>query len=273
MIHPKLVQLDYESSEVKKQLILGSFFFFFGTYIFSMIVSPVIFSSYKNLKTKEKVFWHLAIVRSVFGIFAGLVGLWALSTPTNLDRDVVFGTTATTYFAIATTVGFFTFECTALLISDIIFRNYSMLLNLHHWLSLVGYSIVLFSGSSHFFAGKGLVLEMSTPFSAICWTMLKCGKEKSFLWKANQFFLVHTFHCRSIVECYLLFTSYKNWDYIYTQMPSPVFYALYIQLPLITFVMTPYWTYKKTVQMVQQKDWNFEDSEKGVGNGSIKKDA
>ncbi|ESO85190.1 hypothetical protein LOTGIDRAFT_130850, partial [Lottia gigantea] len=200
------------------------------------------------------------------------VGLWALFTPTAMDRDVIFGKTPTSSFAITVTVGFFAFECSALLISDIVFKSANVLLNLHHWLSLVGYYLVLQTGANHLFACKGLTLEMSTPFSALCWTMLKCGKEKSWIWKANQFLLVHTFHCRSIVECYFWYVSYVHWDYIYTQMPTSVFYALYIQLPLVTFVMTPYWTYKKTIQMIEQKDWNFEDSAKDKSyNGSIKK--
>ena len=52
-------------------------------------------------------------------------------------QDVVFGTTRTSHFSLCITVGFFLFECSALGISDVIFKTFSFLLNLHHWLSLV----------------------------------------------------------------------------------------------------------------------------------------
>ena len=55
-------------------------------------------------------------------------------------------------------------------------------------------------------------------------------------------------------------------------MPGIMFVILYTQLVLVTCVMTPYWTYKKTVQMINPIDWNFEDSEKTKQmNGSAKK--
>ena len=125
-------------------------------------------------------------------------------------------------------------------------------------MSQVGYSLVIYTGAAHCFGCKGLILEMSTPLSALCWTLLKCGKERSLLWRANQFLLVHTFHMRSVVECLFWYISYSHWAQIWARMPLPVFVALYVQLSLVSLVMTPYWTYKKTVQMVNPVDWNFE---------------
>nr|KAG5706406.1 hypothetical protein BaRGS_033167 [Batillaria attramentaria] len=181
-----------------------------------------------------------------------------------MDKDVVFGTTATSSFALCITVGFFLFECGALTVSDAIFKSFSFLLNLHHWLSLVGYSLLIYYGAAHWIGCKGLVLEMSTPFSALCWTLLKAGKERSVVWKANQFLLVHTFHLRSVVECLFWYISYQNWSHIWAHMPLPVFLALYVQLTLVSLVMTPYWTYKKTAQMINPVDWNFESKRQGA---------
>ena len=50
---------------------------------------------------------------------------------------MVFATTPTSSFALCITIGFFLFECSALSISDVVFKTFSFLLNLHHWLSLV----------------------------------------------------------------------------------------------------------------------------------------
>ena len=270
-IHPSLTELDYRTWSVKLTLIASSFFFFLGVGVVTAIISSVTWT-YRNLRSKEKLFWCLAVVRAVYGIFCTVVGIWAIFLDTVLEKDVALGTSPSSYFAMTVTVGFFVFECAAILISDLIYRKVSVLLNIHHWISLLGFSTLMITEGAHFFGTCGLILEMSTPFSAVCWTVLKAGKADSTLWKANQFLLVHTFHLRSVVECYLWYETYQHWDRIWAAMPLPVFSFLYAQLTLVTFLMTPYWTYKKTQQMITPVDWNFEDSEQNKArNGSAKK--
>ena len=113
---------------------------------------------------------------------------------------------------------------------------------------------------AHQLACKGLIIEMSTPFSALCWTLLKAGKERTFLWKANQFLLVHSFHLRNVAEVMMWCISYRHWDNVWNYMPTLLFVFLYGQLTLVTFLLTPYWTYKKSKQMFCPVDWNFEDT-------------
>jgi ceroid-lipofuscinosis protein 8 len=50
-------------------------------------------------------------------------------------------------------------------------------------------------------------------------------------------------------------------------MPMTVFLMLYVQLTLVSLVMTPYWTYKKTAQMINPVDWNFEKPHTRDSNG------
>ncbi|XP_046580840.1 LOW QUALITY PROTEIN: protein CLN8-like [Haliotis rubra] len=276
-LHPSLVNLNYQLTSTKLAVVTSSFVFFFAVYVVSALTASFT-STYRSLRVKEKVFWNLAVVRAVFGVFGAVIGLWAVFNKSAMDNDVVFGTTQTGYFALCVTEGFFIFECSALAISDIIFKSFNILLNLHHWLSLTGYCVVLCVDAGHCFATKGLLLEMSTPFSALCWTLLKCGKERTFLWKANQFLLVHTFHCRNIVEWLLIYITYQNWPHIWSSMPLSVFLCLYIQLPIVTLIMTPYWTYKKTEQMFNPVDWNFTRNNKqsemnkdAETNGTVKK--
>ena len=63
------------------------------------------------------------------------------------------------------------------------------------------------------------------------------------------------------------YITYHNWEYIWRDMPMSVFLALYVQLTLVSLVMTPYWTYKKTAQMINPVDWNFEKPATAGSNG------
>lgn len=270
MIDTAVNSVDWERTSTQISSIIIAFFFYCGVFIASTMASPIT-STYRNLRLKEKIFWNLAIVRGVYGIFCICMGTWAIFFDTELVKDVVYATTPLSHFAMTTTVGFFLFEVAMITWSDVYFKQFNFLLNLHHWLSLIGFSVVIYVGSSHYFGMRGLLLEMSTPFSCLCWTLLKADMAHSSLWKVNQFTLVHAFHLRSVVECYLWYRTYIHWERIWSAMPLSLFTLLYLQLFLVTFVMTPYWTYKKTAQMINPVDWNFEDSNKHrTENGSLK---
>ena len=260
-IHPLLAVCDYSKTSTRLAFISASFTFFGVLFLLSTCISKLTFT-YQSLSAKEKLFWHLSIVRGAYGIFCIVFGGWGIFFDTELSQDVVFATCPTSFVAITITIGFFLFECGMLLFSDIYYKQCSILLNIHHWLSLFGFSMIMFVESTHYFGIRGLILEMSTPFSCLCWTLLKAGKAHTFLWKANQFLLVHTFHLRSMAECYIWYLTYTNWTRVWTAMPGVMFFSMYTQLVLVTLIMTPYWTYKKSVQMVNPIDWNFESSEK-----------
>ncbi|KAJ1150225.1 hypothetical protein NDU88_003020 [Pleurodeles waltl] len=48
-----------------------------------------------------------------------------------------------------------------------------------------------------------LLLEMSTPFTCVSWMLLKVGWSQSLIWKANQWIMIHMFHCRMILTYHL----------------------------------------------------------------------
>ncbi|XP_066283819.1 protein CLN8-like isoform X1 [Branchiostoma lanceolatum] len=271
-INPAWEEIDYNQLHVKVKIITSSFFFFAFVYLLCHVLSSLL-KTYNGLRLKEKIFWNLAVVRATFGVFCTVVGIWALWWDQELKKDVVFATTPTSFFAICTTIGFFLFECSTLLVSDVIFRKMSILLNLHHWLSLVGYSLILWVGSTHYFATNGLILEMSTPFSALCWVLLKCGLADTTIWWLNQCVLVHSFHLRSVLEVFFWMETYRHWDHIWADMPTSMFVSFYTELTLVSLVMTPYWTYKKSAQLFNPIDWNFLDAEKTkTTNGAAKKE-
>ena len=130
---------------------------------------------------------------------------------------------------------------------------------------------MVYTDTAHFIGCKGLILEMSTPFSGLCWTLLKCGLEKSFLWRANQLVLVHTFHLRNVIELYLWWVTWCHRQHVWATMPVPLMSVLYTNLALITLFMTPYWTFKKTQQYFFPADWNFDPKTDNKDPVEIKK--
>ena len=232
----------------------------FALFALSYFVSFVS-STFRSLKTKEKVFWCLSVVRALFGIFCTFISCWHIFVDTTLYKDVVETTTFSSHYAIYITVGFFIFECTMLFSSNIIFREFDSFLASHHLLSLLGYGAILYSGKIHFFGTISLLNEMTTPFSCLCWVLLKAKMANTYAWKANQIVLIHLFHCRTLLEGYLYVMSYRHWNNIVTNMPWYNFLVLYIFLTLAFFVLTPYWTYKKTKQLFKPEDWNHRDEQ------------
>ena len=214
------------------------------------------FSTYRSLKTKEKVFWCLAFARALFGVFCIFTSCWYIFVDPTLFEDVILASTLSSHFIVDVVVGFFMFECIAFFSSCIVFREFDMALAAHHLLSLLGYSLVVYSEKSHFFSTLSILDEMTTPFSCLCWMLIKAKMADTYVWKINQIILVHLFHCRTLLEGYLFLWSYRQWDNIITNMSWPHFVVLYLFLTLQLLVLTPYWTYKKTKQLFKPEDWN-----------------
>ncbi|XP_005111379.1 protein CLN8-like [Aplysia californica] len=270
-LSPALLTIDYSTRTVKSTVVLAAFLSFSALFFLSLLVLNV-FPSFRALHRKHRVFMSLAICRGVFGFSCILLGSYAIFKSTNLDRDVVFGRNVTSAMSMYFTVGFFIFELAAVVISDVCFKTFSKMLITHHGLALLGYGLAVQLEANYSFGCKALILEMSTPFSCLCFVLLKAGKENSVLWKVNQMVLVHSFHLRSVAECHLWYVTYQNWAYIQDFMPAPIFVLLYFNLVLVTFVMTPYWGYKKTQQLFNPVDWNFQENKHNtLSNGTFKK--
>lgn len=142
-------------------------------------------------------------------------------------------------------------------------------LAVHHTLALISYSRCLYLQVPYFFALCGLVLEMTTPFTCICWGLLKAKMSSTRLWVVNQWLMVHLFHCRSFIECYVWYKCWRQWNYIWSKMPTDVFVLQFVSLTILSVILTPYWTYKKTRQLLDPTDWNHTEpqrTEKVFGN-------
>ena len=260
-IFPQLKELDITSLDTKISVISQTFFFFLALFVVAYIGSCLFVDTFnRKLRSKEKVFWCLSFVRGLFGFTGSFCGLWYLFEERALQDDIVNANNVSSFLALYIAIGFFIFECVALFGSNIYFRKFDAFLFIHHSLSLVGSSIMAYyDGKGHFFAVVGLLLEGTTPFSCFCWMLLKCNMAHLAIWKLNQLILIHLFHCRTTLEGYLLLKSYYQWENITEGMPLAICIMLYTQLTLQFFVLTPYWTYKKMMQLFNPVDWNHPD--------------
>ncbi|KAI6660676.1 Protein CLN8-like [Oopsacas minuta] len=231
-------------------------------YIFTGMVG--IFSklipTYRDLKPAHKVFWCLAGARASFGINAVILCLITL-VDTELWDDVVLGKTLSCQLFFTYIVGFFCFECSMLFISDIIFKQRSYALLFHHLISFAGYFIGLFWDHGYLLGTVTVSLEMSTPFSCLCWVLLKMKMSESVLWTANQCILVHLFHTRENITLILLFLVAKNWTNVYQNMNGVLTIMVIVGAIIMVTGLNPYWTHKKTQQLFSRQDWNFKTDE------------
>lgn len=175
-----------------------------------------------------------------------------------LSIDHVFATTNASWAFVSVIFGFFIFEELTLIYFDIRYRTFSTELHLHHFFSLNGYFIVAWSGLGHYYSAQIFLLELSTPFSCICWCLLKLRMEKTTIWKVNQWILIYIFHARTFYELYCWFTYYHDWSSMKENLPWVFIVNMFTGLAVITAWLTPYWTYKKTAQFFFPGDWNMQ---------------
>ncbi|XP_052069090.1 protein CLN8-like [Mytilus californianus] len=267
-----LEDIDYSQQSSKLLLVVV----FFVTYAIGFVISGLFSTSsttYVNLSKKEQIFWNSGFVRSCYTIVCVGVCLRCLFVDKELQENVMYETTPTSFIIVISALGFFVFECTVLTFSDISNRKFSFLLQIHHWIGLLILLQLVLHNVGHFFAARLLLLELSAPFTFTCWILLKFGKGNTTIWKLNQCLLVHVYHFRSFIEitfCYYVFFKYRN-DLL-SELTVPVYLLSCTYALLLTFVLTPYWTYKKTTQLFIRKDFEFSDSTNQTQlNGHVKK--
>ncbi|KAM3932356.1 protein CLN8 [Leptodactylus fuscus] len=254
---------DYSSWNTRLILIGGGFLFYLGIFAFCHIVSVLLFATYRSLSAKEKVFWDLAATRAVFGVQCIVAGLTALLFDTVLLKDQITGQQGWAFFTILIATGFFLFENLALHTSNCVFWTFDIFLAVHHFFAFIGYfGAVICSTAGHYLPMVTLLLEMSTPFTCISWMLLKAGWSQTLFWKVNQWIMIHMFHCRMVLTYHLWWVSLYNWDRLVRSVTVLYVAFFFVGLTLVTLILNPYWTYKKTQQLLTPVDWNFESTSK-----------
>ncbi|CAK6975405.1 protein CLN8 [Scomber scombrus] len=259
---------EYFSWDHRLQLIGLGFTFYTAIFLLSHLLSTALSRTYCSLLAKEKVFWNLAATRAAFGIQSSVAGLRALTEDTALTRDKVRGQEDWSWFNVLTATGFFLFENVALHASSVVFWSFDLPLATHHFFALSGYAgAVVWDSLGHFLPMVTLLLEMSTPFTCISWMLLKAGWARSLFWRTNQWVMIHMFHCRMVLTYYMWWVSLTHWRELITYVSLPQNLLFFTGLALLTFIINPIWTHKKTMQLLNPVDWNFENKPAPV-NGS-----
>lgn len=251
---------SYASWDVRLQVIGLGFGFYTAAFLLSHLLSAALSRTYRSLPAKEKVFWDLAATRGLFGVQSTVAGLWALTQDSAVSRDRVSGQDDRSWFNVLTATGFFVFENAALHASSLAFRSFDLPLAMHHFFALAGFaSAVAWDSLGHYLPMVTLLLEMSTPFTCVSWMLLKAGCARSLFWQANQWVMIHMFHCRMVLTYYMWWVTWSHWgeiNAIYHPVPRLIFYS---GLALLTALINPVWTHKKTMQLLNPVDWNFGD--------------
>uniref|UniRef100_A0A8C1NET8 CLN8 transmembrane ER and ERGIC protein n=1 Tax=Cyprinus carpio TaxID=7962 RepID=A0A8C1NET8_CYPCA len=250
--------MDYSSQDIQLKIISLGFIFYAFIFLLSHILSNLVFYTYRSLSAKEKVFWDLAVTRAVFGLQSMVAGLRALMEDSAVYSDKILGQENWSWFNVLTATGFFLFENVALHASNLAFWSFDLPLAMHHFFALAGFAgAVVWNWLGHFLPMVTLLLEMSTPFTCISWMLLKAGWSKTLFWKANQWIMIHMFHCRMVVSYYMWWVSWNHWEEMNTHIPLVQRLLFFIGLFLLTFFLNPIWTHKKTLQLLNPVDWNF----------------
>lgn len=253
-----IFELDYASWKIRSTLVVAGFVFYVGVFVVCHQLSSSLNATYRSLVAREKVFWDLAATRAVFGVQSTAAGLWALLGDPVLQADKALGQQDWCWFHITTATGFFFFENVAVHLSNLFFRTFDVFLVVHHLFAFLGFlGLVTNLGAGHYLAMTTLLLEMSTPFTCTSWMLLKAGWSDSLFWKLNQWLMIHMFHCRMVLTYHMWWVCFWHWDGLVGSLCLPHFALFLVGLALLTLVLNPYWTHKKTQQLLHPVDWNF----------------
>ncbi|XP_010618669.1 protein CLN8 [Fukomys damarensis] len=257
-----IFDLDYASWKIRCTLVVAGFVFYLGVFVVCHQLSSSLNATYCSLVAREKVFWDLAATRAVFGVQSTFAGLWALLGDPVLQADKALGQQNWCWFHVTTATGFFFFENVAVYLSSLFFRTFDLFLVVHHLFAFLGFlGLVVNLRAGHYLAMTTLLLEMSTPFTCISWMLLKAGWSATLLWKANQWLMIHMFHCRMVLTYHMWWVCFWYWDGLVSSLYLPHLALFLVGLALLTLVMNPYWTHKKTQQLLNPVDWNFAQPE------------
>ncbi|KAM9842371.1 protein CLN8 isoform 1-T2 [Aulostomus maculatus] len=249
---------EYFTWHHRLQIIGLGFGFYAAIFFLSHLLSSALSRTYNSLLAKEKVFWNLAATRAAFGIQSSVAGLRALTEDSALTRDRVRGQEDWSWFNVLTATGFFVFENVAFHASSLVFRSFDLPLATHHFFALSGYAgAVVWDSLGHYLPMVTLLLEMSTPFTCMSWMLLKAGWARSLFWRANQWVMIHMFHCRMVLTYYMWWVTLTHWDGVSAHVALPQRLLFFTGLALLTFIINPVWTHKKTMQLLNPVDWNF----------------
>lgn len=109
---------------------------------------------------------------------------------------------------------------------------------------------------SHFIYTRDVIVSFITEF--LC-SSSQAGWAHTVFWRANQWVMIHMFHCRMVLTYYMWWVTVTNWEELNTYVALPQRVLFLSGLAMLTFIINPIWTHKKTLQLLNPVDWNFDN--------------
>lgn len=80
--------------------------------------------------------------------------------------------------------------------------------------------------------------------------------------------MIHAFHCRMVLTYYMWWITFTHWGELSTHVALAQRVLFFTGLALLTLIINPIWTHKKTMQLLNPVDWNFGNKAAPV-NGAV----
>lgn len=222
------------------------FYTFLVSLLVYIVISLISFTSsrFRCLSGVDKFTWCAKATKVLYFPFPILTGYWYLLVDDSLYMDAVNATTKSSYMTIYMHIGFNIFDCMLMAIGKLLYgRMFSNTLFLHHFVVLIIYSIGLYcEGKLHYISMLVFVGEKPGPVSYTNWIMGKAKLSHLFIWNISQSFAVYLWYTRSVVELYIFYTLFMNWDRIVKDVPAPFLVSFFCGAVIVVLFLTPYWT-------------------------------
>uniref|UniRef100_A0A8C3RLD3 TLC domain-containing protein n=2 Tax=Chelydra serpentina TaxID=8475 RepID=A0A8C3RLD3_CHESE len=262
---------DYVLWEVRLMLLASGFFIYLGVFLLSHWLSSWISATYRALSGTEKAFWNTHMTRGLFAVQSCGAGLWALFIDPVFQTDQVYSQQKWSWFHCLIAAGYFLLDNVILHVSNIIFRVFDVVSVVHHLFAFGGIlGVITNIKSGHYLILMGLLLEMTSPSTCISHVLSKIGCANTRFWKANQWVLIHMYHCRMVLSYYMWWVCISNWNDVVENLGLPYFIVFFMGLSILTLILNPYWTYGITEKFFSLVDRNSPNtSAKNESSGKL----
>ncbi|XP_066496558.1 protein CLN8-like [Tiliqua scincoides] len=241
---------DYTLWEVRLKFMAAGLFISLGVFFSLHYLSSWMSISYRLLPAKDKFFLSMIGVRGVFAIQSCAAGLWALLLDPVFQADKVYSQQDWSWFICLITSGFFLWENVSFHAFNFIFQTSNLQGLIHHSFAFGGFlGLVTNIKSGHYIPLMGMLLEMCTPFEYVSKVLMKVGRGNTLFWKANQWMVIHMFHCRMILLYHMSWVCISNWNAMLENLGLLHFALVFMGLSVLTAIFNPLWTYNNTERL------------------------
>ena len=246
-LFPQLTTLNVESIQIRLTIITCTF----GLSVASFFICYFALSTSRMFQriplAKDQVMWCRKFIHTIFAVTVVPISFYCVLMDDTLWKDPMHAKTTTSRIIVCVFSGFYIYESTALTIYSIAFNSYSIRFIYHHF-SAVFFSIVSsFQLKGDFFVLAGSLLEFTTP-SAHIYSLIKMTcPQQTGICKLFLILTIHLFHCRNVLEVYILHIISTQRFPIWSNVPVLIYG---VSILLLTFWVTPRTIYVLTKRLL-----------------------